>query len=120
LGEGHQFNVGASIRPTTQLEISPSLAWQELNNPTTKQELFSVYIIRTRLSYQFTREFFVRAITEYNHNNGNFDVQPLLTYKINPFSVFYLGTNRLYSDWDGMEDLSIRSRQYFFKAQYLF
>jgi hypothetical protein len=120
LGEGHQFNIGASIRPTAQLEISPSLVWQELNNPSTKEELFSVYIVRTRLSYQFTREFFIRAITEYNHSNGNFDVQPLLTYKINPFSVFYLGTNRLYSDWDGMDDLSVRSRQYFFKAQYLF
>lgn len=120
LGDGHQFNIGASIRPTTQFEISPSLAWQELNNPTTKEELFSVYILRTRLSYQFTREFFIRAITEYNHSNGNFDIQPLLTYKINPFSVFYLGTNRLYSDWDGLDDLSVRSRQYFFKAQYLF
>jgi len=120
LGDGHQFNIGASIRPTTQFEISPSLAWQELNNPTTKEELFSVYILRTRLSYQFTREFFIRAITEYNHSNGNFDIQPLLTYKINPFSVFYLGTNRQYSDWDGLDDLSVRSRQYFFKAQYLF
>lgn len=120
LGDGHQFNIGASIRPTSQLEISPSLAWQELNNPSTKEELFSVYILRTRINYQFTREFFIRAITEYNHSNGNFDIQPLLTYKINPFSVFYLGTNRLYTDWDGIEDLSVRSRQYFFKAQYLF
>ena len=120
LGDGHQFNIGASIRPTSQLEISPSLAWQELNNPSTKEELFSVYILRTRINYQFTREFFIRAITEYNHSNGNFDIQPLLTYKINPFSVFYLGTNRLYTDWDGLEDLSVRSRQYFFKAQYLF
>jgi hypothetical protein len=120
LGDGHQFNIGASIRPTSQLEISPSIAWQELNNPSTREELFSVYILRTRMSYQFTREFFIRAITEYNHSNGNFDIQPLLTYKINPFSVFYLGTNRLYSDWDGLDDLSVRSRQYFFKAQYLF
>ncbi len=120
LGEGHQFNVGVSIRPTSQSEIQPSIAWQELNNPATNQELFSVYIARTRISYQFTREFFVRIIAEYNHGNGNIDIQPLLTYKINPFSVFYLGTNRMYSDWDGMEDPSIRSRQYFLKAQYLF
>jgi hypothetical protein len=120
LGEGHQISYSITVRPTSQLEIQPSIAWQELNNPTTNEELFSVYIARTRVSYQFTREFFLRIITEYNHGNGNIDIQPLLTYKINPFSVFYLGTNRLYSDWDGMQDPSIQSRQYFFKAQYLF
>jgi hypothetical protein len=120
LGEGHQLDFYVRLTPFSQLEIRPSIAWEELNNPYTEEELFSVYILRTRLSYQFTRELFLRVITEYNNGNNNFDIQPLLTYKINPFSVFYLGTNRLYSDWDGMSSLKLSDRQYFLKAQYLF
>jgi hypothetical protein len=120
LGEGHQLDFYVRLTPISQLEIRPSIAWEELNNPYTNEELFSVYIIRTRVSYQFTREVFLRVITEYNNGNGNFDIQPLMTYKINPFSVFYLGTNRLYSEWDGMSTLKLRDRQYFLKAQYLF
>lgn len=120
LGDGHQFDLYVRLTPISQLEIRPSIAWQELNNPYTGEELFSVYILRTRISYQFTRELFLRVITEYNNGNGNFDIQPLVTYKINPFSVFYLGTNRFYSEWDGMSTLKLRDRQYFLKAQYLF
>jgi hypothetical protein len=120
LGDGHQLDFYVRLTPISQLEIQPSIAWEELNNPYTNEELFSVYILRTRLNYQFTRELFLRVITEYNNGNGNFDIQPLLTYKINPFSVFYLGTNRLYSDWDGLSTAKLRDRQYFLKAQYLF
>jgi hypothetical protein len=120
LGEGHELHYYINFQPTSQFEFQPSIAWQELNNPMTNTELFSVYILRSRMSYQFTRELFLRVITEYNHGNGNVDIQPLVTYKINPFSVFYLGTNRLYSDWNGMSTTSLRSRQYFLKAQYLF
>jgi hypothetical protein len=120
LGEGHQLDFYLRLTPFSQLEIRPSIAWEELNNPYTNEEFFSVYILRTRLNYQFTRELFLRVITEYNNGNGNFDIQPLLTYKINPFSVFYLGTNRLYSDWDGLSTTKLRDRQYFLKLQYLF
>lgn len=121
LGEGHQMDFYIRLNPISQFEIQPSIAWEELNNPYTDEELFSVYILRTRMNYQFTRELFLRVITEYNNGNGNFDIQPLLTYKINPFSVFYLGTNRLYSDWDGFSTTTkLRDRQYFLKAQYLF
>jgi len=120
LGEGHQLDFYVRLTPISQLEIRPSIAWEELNNPYTNEELFSVYILRTRINYQFSRELFLRVITEYNNRNGNFDIQPLLTYKINPFSVLYLGTNRLYSDWDGLSTMQLRDRQYFLKAQYLF
>lgn len=121
LGDGHQMDFYIRLNPISQFEIQPSIAWEELNNPYTDEELFSVYILRTRMNYQFTREIFLRVITEYNNGNGNFDIQPLLTYKINPFSVFYLGTNRLYSDWDGFSTTTkLRDRQYFLKAQYLF
>lgn len=120
LGEGHELHYFINFQPTSQFEFRPSIAWQELNNPMTDTELFSVYILRSRMSYQFTRELFLRVITEYNHGNGNVDIQPLVTYKINPFSVFYLGTNRMYSDWNGMSKTSLQSRQYFLKAQYLF
>ena len=54
-------------------------------------------------------------------------IDPLLTYRINPFSVFYAGSAVRYTDWSlteeppyGPSDWKMSSRQFFVKLQYLF
>ena len=56
---------------------------------------------------------------------SGWEFDPLLTYRINSFSVFYLGSTHDYRDFNSaFDDRSanyvLTSRQYFMKLQYLF
>ena len=64
------------------------------------------------------------SIVQHNtwHNEWNFD--PLITYRINSFSIFYIGSTHSYehlSMTDGEhEKWTLADRQFFMKLQYLF
>ena len=67
-------------------------------NPGTPKSIYSVSIFRSRFNYQFNREWFLRLVVEYGDNNDTQDpnylaVEPLLTYRINPFTLFYVGAS---------------------------
>ena len=56
---------------------------------------------------------------------SKWEVDPLLTYRVNSFSVFYLGSTHDYRDFNAARDdvpsnLVLTERQYFTKLQYLF
>jgi len=49
-----------------------------------------------------------------------FNVEPLLSYKLNAFTIFYIGSMHEYRDLDpNRNDLTQTSRQFFMKFQYL-
>ena len=80
-------------------------------------------ITRTRMDLQFTRQFFLRLIFQYNDFSKGYDLEPLLTYRINPFTVFYVGSTQSWTDFgDDFAEFGIEEteRQYFAKFQYLF
>ncbi len=110
----------ANSRPGTRIQLDP---YAELNLgrhltlglyhtyerlDVDEGRLYSANISQTRVVYSFTRRVFLRAILQYVHYNRNtdvytFDIDPiskslfsqlLLSCKINPQTVFYLG----YSD----------------------
>ena len=65
--------------------------------------------------------------TEYDNFSETFAFDPLLTYKVNPFTVFYAGSTHDYThDYTGLDpimgngDMKQTQRQYFAKFQYLF
>lgn len=119
LGRGNDFQLWATIKPMQRIIIQPEYAYSELNYPDGR-EIFSGYILRTRINYQFTREFFLRLITQYNDFNRGFNVEPLLSYKLNAFTIFYIGSTHQYLDLDpNRNDLTQTSRQFFMKFQYL-
>jgi hypothetical protein len=93
----------------------------------TGERFYEGYILRTRFKYNFTRSWFLRLVLQYNEFSDRLDVEPLLTYKVNPFTVFYIGsTSRVsYYGNDEYEELSqsawkTSSRQFFTKVQYLY
>jgi len=94
--------------------------YASLRNAAADSSFFSGYILRNKTSLQLTRELSVRLITQYNHFSGRVDVEPLVAYQINPFSVFYLGTTHDYAVVDPTTTLAQTNRQVFFKLQYLF
>jgi hypothetical protein len=75
------------------------------------------YIVRTVASYQFTPEMFLRTIAQYNSFERSFSLYPLLSGKLNAFTIFYAGVTNNYLD--GGDGLVTTARQCFFKLQYL-
>jgi len=113
-----------NYKPVSRLVVQPLINYFRLVDQSTDQELYSGFILRTRLNYQFTREISLRTVVQYNDFSGGLNLEPLFTYQANPFTVFYLGAvlgSReadpvLYPD----TGFYTTSRSVFFKLQYLF
>jgi len=112
------------FKPLDRLRIEPTFDYDKSDDPATGENIFEGYIARVRTQFQFTRELFVRLVVQYNDFWERWDVDPLLTYRLNPFSLFYIGStydyNYLYSYSDQRDRWMLSQRQYFVKLQYLF
>lgn len=136
LGDGQAFSAGMTFRSPydtfhlDRLTVQPSLSWQRLEEARTgsiaPRGYFEGYVFRTRLNFQATRDFFARVIVQYDDFDGEIDVEPLLTYRIDPFTLFYVGATTRLRQFDGFDDGSGGSldlgyeeteRQWFLKVQ---
>ncbi len=114
----------ASIKPMDRLRIEPAFDYDKSRDRATGELLFEGFIARVRTHYQFTRELFMRLVVQYNDFSEQWNIDPLLTYRLNPFSLFYVGStheyDNLYSYTDREERWRLSRRQFFVKLQYLF
>ncbi len=107
--------------------LEPSLQYSDLSVDDGATEVFRGFVLRTRASLQFTRELFMRVVVQWDDFAGRLSVEPLLTYRLNPFTVFYVGATSGYSDYGRRDDLDLpteagltqTSRQFFVKFSYL-
>ncbi len=125
LGNSLNINAFATIRPTDRLSFEPQYSFSRLRDLDTGEDFFNGYILRVRTNYQFSRRFFMRTIVQYNDFAERLEIDPLLTYRINPFSAFYVGSTHDYATFPGRTQDASRflqhsERQFFFKFQYLF
>jgi hypothetical protein len=76
------------------------------------------------MSLQLSRELSMRVVSQYNDRWKTWDFDPLITYRINSLTMFYLGSTHDYRDFnvaeDGREGWDLTERQFFMKLQYLF
>lgn len=126
------FNFNITLRPVDQIEngfeYESTRLWTNNDELIVKQELF-----RNTFAYQFSRRLHVRMIAEmvksdyYSSalgarvNSRTFTFEPLMSYKLNPFTVFYVGANLggeedPYLNYDG---LTRTDQTIFLKFQYL-
>jgi hypothetical protein len=114
----------ADVKPIDRLLISSSFDYIQSDNLKTGIRLFSQSVFRSRLSLQLSRELSTRLVLQYNDRWDTWDADPLITYRINPFSIFYIGSTHDYRDLNpvdhGREGWTLVDRQYFLKLQYLF
>ncbi len=124
MGKEVSYGVWADLRPISRLRIYPELSQISSDDLQTGERLFSQAIMRTRLDIQISRRFSFRLITQYNDRHSIWDLDPLLTYRVNSFSVFYVGSTHSYRemalDEYSAEEWRLTDRQYFLKFQYLF
>jgi hypothetical protein len=114
------------IKPNDRVLWENWLDYNKSDDLNSGEELFDGYIYRTRLSYQFARRLSLRWIVQYDGFSEEWEVAPLITYRLSPFSVFYIGSTYDYDSFDNPNDSSfdrsarLYARQFFMKLQYLF
>ncbi len=118
-GDGTNAEAWVTLKPLTRLVIEPALQYSQLSD-VAGGELFEGFILRTRTAFQFNRELFLRLVVQYDNFSEGVTIEPLLTYKINPFTLFYVGSTHGFQDYDNPDDFAQTSRQFFAKFQYLF
>ena len=123
LGDGVRFEAWGTIRPHTRLVIEPTFEYARLDHPD-GSSIFDGYILRARTNVQFTREFFLRLVLQYDDFDRAWSLEPLLTYRINPFTLFFVGSTHAYAAIGGTTpaeaEYTQTERQFFLKFQYLF
>ncbi len=125
-GHGTQaFELWGTIKPLNNFIIQPNITYAELIRNSDNKFSFKGAIYRVKANYQFTRELFLRLVLQYNEFNNDFAFEPLLSYKVNPFTIFYLGMSSDKQNYNNGSMLDVldwetTSRQFFMKFQYLF
>jgi hypothetical protein len=123
------------LKPMDRLLIESAFSYAKSNHLDNDERLYEQYIVRSRLSYQVTRALSVRLVVQYDDRKDwsdssftkTWEVDPLLTYRVNSFSVLYLGSTHNYEELapsagdpvDAKPDWALSSRQFFVKLQYL-
>jgi hypothetical protein len=133
LGRGNTWSASLSVKATRRLAIEPSFDFSQLYYPDGGPRIFRATVVHSRFSYQFSRELFLRLVIDYydqknyngdtpmtySHDRG-FTVEPLLSYKVNAFTVFYIGSGHDYGYYDSLAEYHRTAQRFFVKFQYLF
>ncbi len=123
-GRETYINLDATVKPWDRFNIQPHLDYAHSDDAETDEEFFEGYIARVRCQYQLNRELSARLVVQYDDFDRRWEVDPLVTYRLSPFSVFYAGSAYNYDELSaGPNDprkWKLSSRQFFMKLQYLF
>ena len=124
LGEGYNVSGSATVKPTDRLELNLSYNYSTLSSANGSEHYFSGDIYRMTGRYNFTKKLFTRVITQYDSFSEQIQIYPLVYYKANPFTKFYIGMTDYMNYYDragpnGFEGFKETNRQFFVKFQYL-
>jgi len=123
---GAETNLGGYLgfKPVDRFKLFQSFNYTSSDALEDGTELFAGYVTRTRMDLQLTREWSMRLVLQYDDFSRSWAADPLVTWRLNPFTIFYVGSTRNYREFDQSTSLydgwRLDSRTYFLKAQYLF
>jgi hypothetical protein len=96
-------------------------------DPRDGSEVFTVKILRSQTTYQFTQRLLLRGILQYNTLDTKFDANMLVTYRVNAGTVFFVGYDDHYRQGNQIDAAVFPSdafrqtnRAFFTKLSYLF
>jgi hypothetical protein len=111
------------LRPWSRLLFEQRVNTVRSEDLTTGKRLFGGTISRSRFNLQLSREWSLRLVLQYDDFDQRWDVDPLLTFRLNPFSIFYVGSTLDYAEFVGagmqQDEWRLSARTYFLKLQYL-
>lgn len=124
VGWGLNGDVWLTYKPMDRFSAELNYSYSELSDKIGGNVLYAGYILRNKITYQFSKKFFLRLITQYDLFSNQVNIDPLLSYKWNPFTIFYIGSSQELIDYKNINStgtsLKETKRQFFAKFQYLF
>jgi len=122
VGHGFNINLYATVKPFDRLRNDIEYSYSQLARSSGGELLYAGYVISDKISYQFNKNFFLRVLLQYDMFGRIFTIDPLLSYKWNPYTIFFVGSshdiNEL-SDANAISNYYETDRQFFVKFQYL-
>lgn len=118
LGHGGDFSLNATLKPLDQLNLRISGVYSTLRDIETDTPYYSEWIGRIRANFQATRELSFRLVVQYVEGAKRLSFEPLATWRLNPFTIVYLGSSLAY-DETPTDGFVHNERQLFAKVQYL-
>lgn len=123
IGFGYNLEIWNTLTAKNNFFVENSYNYFELAKNYKGEKLYSGYLWRMKATYYFNDKFSIRIITQYDSFNKQIIIDPLVSYKINPFSIFYVGSSYEYlnvpiNDRNDFQ-YQLSRRQIFLKFQYL-
>ncbi len=119
LGAGHNISTELVVKPTNKFSLTLDYSRSRLTNSVGGELLFDGYIARLKGIYNFNTRIFIRLIAQYNQFNQNVEIDPLFSYRLNAFTIFYAGLTNSLEKFEQPYGLIQTNRQFFLKLQYL-
>lgn len=119
LGIGHTVSAELILKPTNNLSLTMDFSRSRLVDTVGNNLLYDGYISRLSTIYQFNDQIFLRLIGQYDQFNKVLEIDPLFSYKLNPFTIFYAGSTDNLTNYGDPFGIRQTGRQFFVKLQYL-
>ncbi|HEY9165286.1 MAG TPA: DUF5916 domain-containing protein [Candidatus Kryptonia bacterium] len=119
LGRGNNFWAELILKPTDKFSVDMTYARSRLWAASSEDLFYDGYIARSAVVYQFSPELFVRLICQYDEFAKQIQIDPMISYKLNPFTVFYAGSDHNFTDFGSPYGVQKTVQQFFVKLQYL-
>ena len=118
---------GVTFQPNGRFTEDVEYTRTAFDRESTGERVYTVNIVNTRSTFQFSKEFSLRAIVQYDSQEQQVLTDYLGSYELRPGTVVYAGYGSLYQkrayqdpEWiDGQGDYLTRRRGLFLKASYL-
>jgi len=126
-GSSRSTRFGVTLQPSGRLSQALSYNRVDFRRASTGERVYDVDIVYSRTTFQFSRQFFVRAIAQFDSSRYRVLTDFLSSYELRPGTVVYVGYGSLLErrefvegEWiPGRGDYEASRRGLFFKASYL-
>ena len=127
-GSSHEGAVGVTLQPSGRLSQALNYRRISFDRKATGEHVYDVDLIYSRTTYQFSRQFFIRAIAQWDSSRYRVLTDFLASYELRPGTVAYAGYGSLIERREFMDgawipgqgDYAASQRGLFFKASYLY
>jgi hypothetical protein len=120
-GQGSDASANVIYQPSDKLNANLTLAYSDLFRDSNSEKIFDITILRGRLTYQFNRYLFLRAIAEHNDFRRRLLTDFLASFTYIPGTVLHFGYGSIYEKGVLLNDEGFTEtrRGFFAKASYL-
>lgn len=127
---GWSRNIATEVswQPTSRINQTVEYQRVDFKRRDTRAPVYDLELVNTRTTYQFSKQFFLRGIAQYDSLRERVLFDALASYELRPGTVAYVGYGSLYERRAFINDVWVEQagqylttrRGFFFKASYLY